>query len=173
MLCPRCMQNEANVFFTRITNGKKEEIKVCSKCAKELGLISQQGVMFNMSDFISDFVGKGLLSGHQSESGHRCPACGTTLEQFAHTSRFGCGECYSAFGDYLDPVMKKFHAATSHVGKLPEKAHKSTIKKRRIDDLKTRLEAAVSEQRFEDAAILRDEIKSLAQEIENDKESEA
>ena len=39
MLCSKCMQREANVFFSKITNGVKEEYKVCDVCAKELGII--------------------------------------------------------------------------------------------------------------------------------------
>ena len=158
MLCPRCMQREANVFFTKNVNGKKEEYKVCDVCAKEMGLLTPQGVMVSMNDFISQFMGKGMNASLPS-SAPVCPKCHTTLEEFAKTSKFGCGECYHAFENYLDPMMKRMHGTTGHSGKLPSRASEDVIKKRKIDELKAQLNAAVQKEDFEQAAVLRDKIK--------------
>lgn len=167
MLCSRCMQREANVFFTRNINGKKEEYKVCDVCAKEMGLLSQAGVMFDMGDFISDFVGKGI---HAVNSGATCPVCHTSIEQFAKTSKFGCGSCYEAFERYLDPVMRRIHGTTMHTGKIPDRSQNSALKKRRLTDLKEQINRAIACEDFESAAKLRDEIKALTDEIKKEGE---
>ena len=52
--------------------------------------------------------------------------------------------------------------------RLPSRTKAETLKKRRLDELKAQLTKAISEERFEDAAKLRDEIKELSQQ-ENDK----
>lgn len=167
MLCPKCMQREANVFFTKIVNGKKEEIKLCEQCAKGMGLLSQNGIMVEMSDFISDFIGKGFQA-RPLTSRLECPVCHTTIEQFARTSKFGCGECYNAFAPHLDSFMKEIQGTTAHTGKLPSRTKTEIFEKRRLDELKQQLTKAISEERFEDAAKLRDEIKELSQHSDND-----
>ena len=62
MICPRCLEREATVFFSRNINGKKEEYKVCEKCARELGFFSDKDLFFNISDFMSGFMSKGISS---------------------------------------------------------------------------------------------------------------
>lgn len=167
MLCSRCMQREANVFFTRNINGKKEEYKVCDVCAKEMGLLAPGGMMFDMGDFISDFVGKGI---HAAHDGVVCPVCHTSLDTFAKTSKFGCGSCYDAFERYLDPVMRRIHGTTTHTGKIPDRSQNTAIKKRRLTDLKEQINKAIANEDFENAAKLRDEIKALTEEIKKEEE---
>ena len=164
MLCSKCMQREANVFFSKITNGVKEEYKVCDVCAKELGLIGSSGVMLNMNDFLSDFVGKGIAL---KPAGRTlvCPTCGCTLAEFSKTSKFGCAECYNTFKNHLVPLMKRLHGNAGHTGKFPEKAQTVNLKKKKIDELKTKMARAVETEDFESAARLRDEIKELSKEI--------
>ena len=168
MLCPKCMKQEANVFFTKIINGKKEEIKLCEQCAKSMGLLSQNGLMVEMSDFISDFIGKGFKTKPLTNRLCECPVCHTTLEQFARTSKFGCGECYTAFAPHLDSFMKEIQGTSTHTGKMPLRTRADTLKKRRLSELKSQLGIAISEERFEDAAKLRDEIKALDETTKND-----
>ena len=36
MLCERCQEREATIFYTEIINGVKSEHSLCSECAKEI-----------------------------------------------------------------------------------------------------------------------------------------
>ncbi len=160
MLCSRCKKNEANVMITQIINGQKHEFHVCSSCGEQLGLLSS-GIMVNMSDFISGFVGKGLnVSGNTT-----CPSCGTTLGEFTKTSKLGCGKCYETFSVQLENIMKKMHGSTVHTGKFPSQTETSILKKRRLKSLRDELAAEVKCENFERAAKLRDEIRQLSAEI--------
>ena len=38
MMCQNCGKKEANFHYTQIINGEKKEIKLCSECAKQMGL---------------------------------------------------------------------------------------------------------------------------------------
>ena len=79
----------------------------------------------------------------------------------------GCAKCYEIFGDQLLPSIRRIHGNTTHCGKNSrfgtKKAEKSAemTKKDKIKALKKELDKAISEQNFEHAAELRDQIKEM------------
>lgn len=159
MICPRCLKREATVHISRNVNGKKEEYNVCSSCAKELGFLGGSDLLFNIGDFMSGFMGKGMSPSLADEK--ICPSCGMSISELAKTSKLGCSKCYEFFDSYLEPVMKRIHGNCRHIGKLPESADENFKKQRRISSLKEELKAAVAREDFEQAALLRDNIKEL------------
>lgn len=159
MICPRCLKREATVHISRNVNGKKEEFNVCSNCAKEMGFFSNSDLLFNIGDFMSGFMGKGISPSLSEEK--ICPSCGMSISELAKTSKLGCSKCYDFFDSYLEPVMKRIHGNSRHVGKLPENSDENFKKQRRISSLKEELKAAVAREDFEQAALLRDNIKEL------------
>ena len=159
MICPRCLEREATVFFSRNINGKKEEYKVCEKCAKELGFFSDKDLFFNISDFMSGFMSKGISTPLISEK--VCPVCGTSITELTKTSKLGCSKCYEVFDSYLEPVLKRIHGSVRHIGKLPETAQNSQNPDNTLSSLKEELKSAVSREDYEQAAVLRDKIKEL------------
>ena len=162
MICPRCLKREATVHISKNVNGKKEEYVVCNECAKEMGFFGSSDLLFNMGDFISGFMGKGITPSLSDQK--KCPACGMTLTELSRTSKLGCSNCYEIFDDYLDPVMKKIHGNSRHVGKLPQTADDNFKKQHQISSLKEDLKAAVGREDFEQAAVLRDNIRELEEE---------
>ncbi len=187
MLCQNCGKREANIKYTQIINGVKREMSLCENCAKELGL---EKLDFNMpisfSSFLSDF-----LEPYESESNFMtnflapqtllCENCNSTYEDFLKEGKFGCEECYEDFSSKIDPLLKNIHGSNRHVGRvsrwLKEKSeedkNKETAPKTKVEDkkvteqeekiqtLKKRLEQEIKEERYEDAAKTRDEIKSI------------
>ena len=175
MLCSNCGKNEANVRYTRIINGEKTEFRLCEECAKRAGL---EDIDFSMpidfSNFLSDFFEDDmLLPSFTSMQSTKCPKCGLTFDDFAKNGRFGCGECYSTFGDKLESILKNLHGSSKHVGKRPARLAKPNINKSKkkaeepkvdekqvkLDKLNAELQKAIKEERYEDAAKIRDEIK--------------
>ena len=60
MRCQHCNQNEATTFIKRNINGHKEELHLCSECAKELGVMDDFR-MPTMSEMFGDtFLGNFL-----------------------------------------------------------------------------------------------------------------
>lgn len=159
MICPRCLKREASVHISRNINGKKEEFTVCDQCAKEMGFFGNSDLLFNISDFMSGFMGKGISPALSDEK--ICPSCGMSISELAKTSKLGCSKCYEFFDSYLEPVMKRIHGNTRHVGKLPENADETFKKERQLSSLKEELKAAVSREDYEKAAQLRDKIKEM------------
>lgn len=181
MLCSNCGKNEASVRYTRIINGEKTEYRLCEECAKKLGI---EDIDFNMpinfSNFLSDFFEDDALLPSFAKSGlTKCPKCGLTYDEFAQNGKFGCEECYDAFSNKIDAVLKNLHGSAKHRGRAPKRiADKSSHnvkdkdlvdsdkmkidkKQEQINKLNKDLQLAIKEERYEDAAKFRDEIKKV------------
>ena len=93
----------------------------------------------------------------------RCEACGLTYDEFLSTGKLGCTECYKAFAEQLKPLLLRVHGRNQHAGRVPANRREERAFEMCISELKTRMEAAVSEENFEMAASLRDEIHALTE----------
>ena len=89
-----------------------------------------------------------------------CEACGFTQTDFKKTGRLGCSLCYRAFGEGLESLVRAMHKGTRHLGKVPTRYRATKLFTDRIVDLKDRLKIAITDENFEEAANLRDEIKN-------------
>lgn len=179
MKCENCGENEANVKYTQIINGVKKEWNLCKKCSEDLG-ISNFNMDFdmpmNLSSFFADFLdevntGSFLPNAKQVEE-LKCKECGETFEEFVNTGKFGCGNCYEVFSDKIDTILKNMHNGNRHIGRkgIPSKTHITNAKQEvvenqsQLEKLKQDLKQAIQEERYEDAAKIRDEIKKQEEE---------
>ena len=58
-------------------------------------------------------------------------------------------------------MLRGMHKGTSHVGKVPEGQMALQFRNQRIEELRTRLEQAITSESYEEAAGIRDEIRNL------------
>ncbi|MEC0371270.1 UvrB/UvrC motif-containing protein [Paenibacillus chibensis] len=171
MLCQECGKRPATLHFTKIVNGEKNEFHICETCAREKGeMLPGTSGGFSIHSLLSgllDFetAGKGAASSVKAPQSQRCEECGMTYSQFSKIGRFGCSSCYKYFGDRLDPLFKRVHGNTVHVGKVPKRSGGRIQLKRRIDDLKLELQQRIQQEEFEEAAQLRDQIRNLEKEM--------
>ena len=182
MFCQNCGKNEVNFRYTQIVNGVKKEMALCDKCAKKLGLYNDMD--FNMPISMSSFLGN-MLSDYEDEtflpsfSGiatSKCNNCKTDYDEFIETGLLGCENCYNVFSNKIDSLLKNIHGSNRHVGRISkfiensntlgdfkpvEKKIKTNKTERasKIEELKEKLNKAIKEERYEDAAKIRDEIK--------------
>ncbi|MDP6685326.1 MAG: UvrB/UvrC motif-containing protein, partial [Candidatus Omnitrophota bacterium] len=98
----------------------------------------------------------------------KCPRCGLTYEDFKKVGRLGCGECYTAFKEVLLPLLKRIHGSTQHYGKAPQNFQKPkpsipapSKSKNGLQELKDKLQKAIQNEEFEEAAKLRDKIRDV------------
>lgn len=176
MLCENCGENEANVRYTQIINGVKKEMHLCDECSKELGIGNMDFSMpINLSSFLGDFfedLDEKFLPDITKTKKVICDECGMTYDEFTHTGKFGCANCYDAFGDRTKQILKNLQGADAHVGRKT-KITKTEINKTshqqqnqhneqtKLETLKQNLKQAIKEERYEDAAKIRDEIKKI------------
>ena len=103
----------------------------------------------------------------------RCSGCGTTWDRIRHDGRAGCAACYLEFREQLTGVMARVQRGENHIGKTPraiESRHHRLqhLRKRRDNQLavlQARLQKAVSSEKYEEAARLRDKIKIVTSTI--------
>ncbi len=187
MLCQNCGKNEVTFRYTQVINGVKKEMNLCDNCAKELGL---KDINFNMpisfSSFLSDFFNEyndNLLPSFIGTEAKKCNSCGTTFEDFINSGEFGCSDCYDVFENRISPILKNLQGANRHMGrgyrkimseidnKNKEQNVKETTnkgqKESKLEKLQKDLQKAIKDERYEDAARIRDEIK----EMENSKKN--
>lgn len=167
MLCENCHKNEANVHFTQIINGKKQEMNLCESCANKLqgfsiGSDFGFGPSFSFQNILSglmDYMSPSIQINKAFDIS--CKNCGTTFEDFKRTGLLGCSECYKTFRQSLNPVIKRVQGNVEHTGKIPKKMGKGIIEKKRLSKLKEDLQIAIANEEYEKAAEIRDMIKSL------------
>ena len=59
-------------------------------------------------------------------------------------------------------MLRGMHQGTSHIGKVPVGLMAQHVRHQRIEELRSRLEQAISSESYEEAAGIRDEILTLS-----------
>ena len=185
MLCQKCNKNKANVKYTEIINGEKKEMMLCEECSHELGL---DNMNFNMPIDFSSFFG-GLLDEEYNSPEYmplfqtvkelKCSNCNMTYDDFINQGKLGCEECYNVFSNNIDNILKRLHGDNKHLGRKSivvgnafakkEKnvgaesscPQKEMTQENKLEKLQEDLKKAISEERYEDAARIRDQIKEM------------
>lgn len=162
-------------------NGNKIEIHVCEECAKEKGYMSYGEEGYSLHHLLSGLFNfdPSPASEQPSDSdtpkkGLKCPKCGMSYHEFTRIGKFGCAECYQTFADRLNPIFRRVHSGnTKHDGKIPARVGSNIHQKKQIEEHKAKLKSLINNEEFEQAALVRDEIKALEKELMQDKEGGA
>ena len=164
MICQKCGINAATNHIHTVLNGIVKDVYLCSSCAKQGGNNAfSNGDIFHMFSH--------LLNGENiaQKSLKKCELCGSTIEDISKTGRVGCANCYETFKTELGPTLLRIHGRVEHIGKRPKKdinskeiSSEMTENIERKDDileLKEQLKNAIMTENYEQAAVIRDEIK--------------
>lgn len=162
MLCMVCKEKEAKVHVTQIVGDKMQKVDLCEDCAGKKGVNDPAG--FSLADLL---LGLGASQEMEQAGGAelRCPNCGFTQADFKKAGRLGCPECYSAFAEGLEGLLKTMHKGTRHVGKIPEAHAQSRDIAEKLKSLQKKLDKAITDENFELAALVRDEIKVMREKL--------
>ena len=190
MLCQNCGKKEVNFRYTQIVNGVKKEMALCEDCARKLGLYNDMdfSMPISMSSFLGDMLGnyeEAFLPSFSSVATSKCNTCGTDYDEFIERGLLGCENCYDVFSNKIDSLLKNIHGSNRHVGRISKfiesnnnlnefnKAEKELKNNKqeevsKIEELKEKLNKAIKEERYEDAAKIRDEIKKEDKKLNKD-----
>ena len=158
MVCEVCGKNEATIHFTQIINSEKKEMQLCQECAAKQGFQSSSGTV---ESIVSKIVSGAGLEQTETCDTLVCSACGTSYKQFQESGRLGCGNCYRVFEEKLKDLLRKIHGSVQHVGKVPPHQAGTYETHHRLEELREKMRKAIRAEQFEEAALLRDEIKRL------------
>ena len=157
MMCCVCKEKEATVHYTQIAGDKIQKVDLCEACAKSKGVSDPMG--FSLADLLLGLGASQEIEQAAGGSGLKCPRCGFTQADFKKAGRLGCPECYQTFSEALGGLLKTMHKGTRHVGKVPEALKQSRDLSDQVKELQDKLNKAIAAEDFEEAALLRDEIK--------------
>jgi len=139
--------------------GIVQEQHLCEACAEAANLPHMPVVKKSVAEIWK--LLQGAAQRGRREASVACPDCGMTLIEFRQRGRFGCPKDYEVFTPHLRDLLERIHGATKHVGRVPGLDPSALERLQRVNELQKELEAAIREEAYEQAARLRDELKSL------------
>lgn len=151
MLCQKCGKNQGEGYFRCFSQGKWQTVWLCSACAMEEEAIpcrEENGPALTGLPFAASEEGK---------PEERVCRCGTREEEVRRTGRPGCAHCYETFRDLFAPLILQLQGADRHQGRAPraQEGRQNVLRLRRL------LRQAVEREEFEQAALLRDELRQM------------
>ncbi len=152
-ICDECGVNPANIHLTQIMQNETQVFHLCEECARKKG--------------ISITVNEEPLEEEGAESVEEekvCSGCGMKLSDFRNKGWLGCSACYGAFEEQIERLLVQVHGSSVHKGKkyvcAVENCGKIDLERLRHD-----LDTAIKNEQFEEAALIRDAIYNLKQDV--------
>jgi protein arginine kinase activator len=171
MLCEVCKQNPATVHVTELDhsacaadgNGSakkpvRREQHLCEQCAQDAKLPHNPAK--NVVE-IWKLLQAASVQRARRDTATACPECGMTVLEFRQRGRLGCPKDYEVFGPQLADLLERIHGAAQHKGRGPSTDEGAAERMRRVSELQQQLDLAIKKEAYEDAARLRDELRSL------------
>ena len=163
MKCRLCNRN-ATVHLVLLTDGKPEDFHLCEEHAQEyLGQSPNNSMAAALASQIAhQMAAKSEMEEAAAQTDEEtCPNCGITFFEFRNVGKLGCSEDYTVFREQLETILMNIHGEIRHIGKVPRRSEQYSARCASLIRMRREIVAAVREERFEQASILRDEIKNL------------
>lgn len=171
MQCELCKNKAATVHLTEIVDGVRTESHLCQTCAEKEGISIKSQLSLN--ELLSSLIAAHQQTDEQDTTGIQksCPVCGITMDMFRKQAVLGCPNDYEVFGKTLEQLIEKAHDGNlTHKGKIPANVPQQEVlkdtdntdnKADEKEELKRQLEEAVAAEKYELAAKLRDQLKTI------------
>jgi len=154
MKCEKCPK-QATLHITEILGDDRfEEHHLCEQCAHEY-IYEPDGKKSGKAIEGLDDEELGALNQRQ------CPQCGMKFIEFRNSGRLGCPHDYDAFAEELIPLLENIHGDMRHCGKTPRRLPQTRQTQSELTRLRRQLQDAVSQEAYEEAAKIRDQIRLL------------
>jgi protein arginine kinase activator len=168
MLCQICKKNPAKVHYTEIVNNSMVVMNLCVECAERKGIDVHKAGNYGLGDLVAGLIDSTADSEAERISRVRCATCGYEYSDFKRIGRLGCPDCYAAFESQLLAVLRHVHGSTQHAGKKAVRISERAALRERVAALREDLSLAIRSEDYERAATLRDEIRALETQVEEE-----
>lgn len=184
--CMKC-DKQATHKITKIVDGKVHDIFLCDEHAQEFSpYIKQphqhQAHLVQLLQQILKQQEDLAASQPDEEDNLTCPNCGLKFSLYRKTLLLGCSDCYEAFEEQLLPDLRRMHgvgaqdplddvvleeerAAPASATALEVAVEPDTKDLAQgalsVEEIKTRMQKIIENEDFEEAARLRDSIRTL------------
>lgn len=155
MLCDRCQSRTATVHNITINGDIRNEEHLCEECASQLGYF-QLAPEVNFHKILPKFFTP--LKNLHEEAAKICPNCGRNGLELQKYGKPGCPQCYDFFNEEINTLLTRIHGSSIHKGKVPVNIRSE------MEELKTlrqHLQQMIADENYEEAALIRDKIRSL------------
>ncbi len=160
-MCDICGKNEATLKVRQMDKeGRATELNVCAECARQRGLSGVEEIKSDSGAVLAELRSK--IEKQDKEI--VCVRCGMSFAEFKRAGRLGCAECYRAFHQQLQPILRRLHGAVQHVGRTVQQGRKRAQERLEVQRLRVELEKAIKAEDYERAAALRDRLKKAGDE---------
>lgn len=156
MKCQRCA-NPATFHITELVKEVVHEYHFCEECAQQYLTHANAPAGESLSEDSPEAV--------PELEPATCPNCGITFQEFRKQGRLGCPHDYVVFQKELYELLENIHGETQHVGKVPKRTPDDSRKQFQLIKLRNDLKTAVTDEMYEQAARIRDEIQTLEREL--------
>ena len=172
MVCQKCGMKPAIIHYANMVNGNKLEVHLCEECAKA----KENAIISGINDLMSGFLG---IKTAENSNLLKCCGCGSTQKDISENGKAGCEHCYEVFSKYMTPIIRKVHGTDTHVGKVPQKVPQKEVQtvmqtnmkdnssreklenEDKIEKLENSMKEAIAAEKYEEAAVIRDELVKL------------
>lgn len=164
MYCEDCKQKPAAVHLTQVFNGNIMQSHLCEECAAKKGgfIFDPSNNKFSIPNLLSSIFGTNYsVDPAPVTQLATCPNCGMSFYDIRQLGKLGCSECYKVYEQELEPTLRRIHGNSQHIGKIPSRGGENVLLRKEMENLKSKLQEAVSQEEYEKAAEIRDLIKDL------------
>ncbi|MFO1053124.1 MAG: UvrB/UvrC motif-containing protein [Planctomycetota bacterium] len=152
---------------------------LCEGMAQQLGMLPQKSTGLPVSpELLENLIGglkppaPGAETSRPRPTETVCAGCRLTLGAFKMRGRVGCPRCYETFRTHLVPLLERVHDATTHRGRFPGQPARKAPDPVDLTALREKLRHAIEQERYEEAAALRDELRRLGARVDGDEEGD-
>ena len=177
MLCEKCKKKKATLYYHENINGKRRSFHLCADCTNTMdaaGELEDFSIVFPHFDapfspsdevIFSKIAASSAQAPTEEPTDRACPVCGMTFKDIASSGKVGCSRCYEFFAPRMLPLIRSLHGHNTHTGHTPRIHRERAEKQARITKLKEQLKEAVTKEAFEEAVVLRDELRRMESEF--------
>ena len=147
MKCEKCARAVTTHITEVVADDQYQESHLCDECAQK---------------YLDAVHPKKPAAEEEPAAGAKsCPNCGLTFAAFRNGGRLGCPHDYDVFAEELTPLLENVHGDTRHRGKTPRRLPQLRSARQELGRLRQQLDRAVTDEKYEEAARLRDRIRQL------------
>ena len=160
-LCQICKKNPATIHEYIVP--EKKENHYCEECYSKLN--EEKFTPVIQLELIQKLFYGESEKKKKKKKELTCETCGMRISEFKKVMQFGCEDCYKAFWEEIKPILENIHGTDEHVkAELPPEQRSLESPgylRREKEKLQKELDKCIKEERYEDAAKIRDKLKQL------------
>ncbi len=162
MLCQKCHQKPATARYIEVVEGRAVEQHVCVDClAKYLQGGPEAFTLNEVKPRLREPGARMETRPPQRRARQTCPACNTALSVIMEKKTVGCAECYRHFHDTVEEILNRLQPDTRHQGRGRVRDDARARLRTELRNKRALLRSVLKMEDYEQAAVLRDEIRRL------------